>query len=181
MEQVTQFDSCNLASLLNWSRHSPQLHKGLSLAVHYLLVVSRYGTDLISHSEVIKHQAVHRKGFEKKVNVEASTHFANSSFKHGSRRISFILTEKEVKFGCETKIRINFQTIYFNYNNNVPFLYSAYHIQMVSLCARGINTPALALMQPFSAKSIWRNKFLLGTHLLHLGRERQLLWTKCLV
>ena len=39
---------------------------------------------------------------------------------------------------------------------------------------------ALALMQPFSAKSIRRNKFLLGTHLLHLGRERQL-WTKCLV
>ena len=60
------------------------------------------------------------------------------------------------------------------FNNNVPFLYSAYHIQMASLCARGIITPALALMQPFSAKSIRRNKFLLGTHLLHLGRERQL-------
>ena len=42
-------------------------------------------------------------------------------------------------------------------NNNVPFLYSAYHIQMASLCARGIITPALALMQPFSAKSIRRN------------------------
>ena len=27
-------------------------------------------------------------------------------------------------------------------NNNVPFLYSAYHIQMASLCARGIITPA---------------------------------------
>ena len=67
-----------------------------------------------------------------------------------------------------------------NNNNNVPFLYSAYHIQLASLCARGIITPALALMQPFSAKSIRRNKFLLGTHLLHLGRERQL-WTKCLV
>ena len=26
-------------------------------------------------------------------------------------------------------------------NNNVPFLYSAYHIQMASLCARGISTP----------------------------------------
>ena len=51
---------------------------------------------------------------------------------------------------------------------------------MASLCARGIITPALAPMQPFSAKSIGRNKFLLGTHLLHLGRERQL-WTKCLV
>ena len=67
-----------------------------------------------------------------------------------------------------------------NNNNNVPFLYSAYHIQMASLCARGIITPALALMQPFSAKSILRNKFLLGTHLLHLGRERQL-WAKYLV
>ena len=61
------------------------------------------------------------------------------------------------------------------------FLYhSAYHIQMASLCSRGIITPALALMQPFSAKSIRRNKFLLGIHLLHLGRERQL-WTKCLI
>ena len=50
-------------------------------------------------------------------------------------------------------------------NNNVPFLYSAYHIQMASLCARGIITPALALMQPFSAKSIRRNKFLLGIDL----------------
>ena len=30
-----------------------------------------------------------------------------------------------------------------NNNNNVPFLYSAYHIQMASLCARGIITPAL--------------------------------------
>ena len=60
------------------------------------------------------------------------------------------------------------------------FIYSAYHIQMASLCARGINTPALALMQPFSAKSIQRNKFLLGTHLLLLGRERQM-WAKCLV
>ena len=49
--------------------------------------------------------------------------------------------------------------------------YSAYHIQMASLCARGIITPALALMQPFSAKSIRRNKFLLGTH-LHLRVER---------
>ena len=48
---------------------------------------------------------------------------------------------------------------------------------MASLCAQGIITPASALMQPFSAKSIRRNKFLLGTHLLHLGRERQL-WTK---
>ena len=46
-----------------------------------------------------------------------------------------------------------------NNNNNVPFLYSAYHIQMASPCARGIITPALALMQPFSAKSIRRNKF----------------------
>ena len=60
-----------------------------------------------------------------------------------------------------------------NNNNNVPFLYSAYHIQMASLCAWGISTPALALMQPFSAKSIRRNTFLLGTHLLHLGWERQ--------
>ena len=60
-----------------------------------------------------------------------------------------------------------------NNNNNVPFLYSAYHIQMASLCARGIITPALVPMQPFSAKSIRRNKFMLGTHLLHLGRERQ--------
>ena len=60
-----------------------------------------------------------------------------------------------------------------NHNNNVPFSYSTYQIQMASLCARGIITPALALMQPFSAKSIRRNKFLLGTHLLHLGRERQ--------
>ena len=51
---------------------------------------------------------------------------------------------------------------------------------MASLCARGIITPALALMQPFSAKSIRRNKFLLGTHLLHLGRERQL-WTIVIV
>ena len=36
----------------------------------------------------------------------------------------------------------------------------------------GIITPALALMQPiaYSAKNIRRNKFLLGTHLLHLGR-----------
>ena len=34
---------------------------------------------------------------------------------------------------------------------NVPFLYSAYHIQMASLCAWGIITPALAPMQPFSA------------------------------
>ena len=59
-------------------------------------------------------------------------------------------------------------------------MYSAHHIQMASLCARGIITPALALMQPFSAKSIRRKKFLLGTHLLHLGRERKL-WTKCLV
>ena len=57
-------------------------------------------------------------------------------------------------------------------NNNVPFLYSAYHIQMASLCARGIITPPLALMQPFSAKSIQSNKFLLGTHLLHPGVER---------
>ena len=42
---------------------------------------------------------------------------------------------------------------------------------MSSLCDRGIITPALAPMQPFSAKSIRRNKFLLGTHFLHLGRE----------
>ena len=56
-----------------------------------------------------------------------------------------------------------------NAHNNVPFLYSAYHIQMASLCARCIITPALAFMQHFSAKSIRRNKFLLGTHLLHLG------------
>ena len=74
----------------------------------------------------------------------------------------------------------NAKIMAYNNNNNIPFLYSAYHIQMASLCARGIITPALALMQPFSAKSIRRNKFLLGTHLLHLGRERQL-WTKCLV
>ena len=67
-----------------------------------------------------------------------------------------------------------------NNNKYIMFLYSAYHIQMASLCARGIITPALALIQPFSAKSIRRNKFLLGTHLLHLGRERQL-GTKCLV
>ena len=65
-----------------------------------------------------------------------------------------------------------------NNNNDVPFLYSAYHIQMASLYARDIITPALALMQPFSAaKSIRRNTFLLGTDLLHLGREREL-WTK---
>ena len=35
---------------------------------------------------------------------------------------------------------------------------------MASLCARGIITPALALMQPFSAKSIRRNKFLNISH-----------------
>ena len=35
--------------------------------------------------------------------------------------------------------------ICFNNNNNIPFLYSAYHIQMASLCARGIITPALVL------------------------------------
>ena len=39
-------------------------------------------------------------------------------------------------------------------NNNVPLLNSTYHIQMASLCARGIITPALAPMQRFSAKSI---------------------------
>ena len=32
---------------------------------------------------------------------------------------------------------------------------------------------ALALMQPFSAKSIRRNKFLLGTHLLHTPGSRE--------
>ena len=51
---------------------------------------------------------------------------------------------------------------------------------MASLCARGIITPALAPMQPFSTKSIRRKEFLLGTHLLRLGQERQL-WIKCLV
>ena len=50
--------------------------------------------------------------------------------------------------------------------------YSAYHIRMASLCARCIIPPALAPMQPFSAKSIRRNKFLPGTNLLRLGRER---------
>ena len=45
---------------------------------------------------------------------------------------------------------------------------------MVSLCARGSITPALALMQPFSAKSIRRNKFLLGTHLLQTGSREKI-------
>ena len=68
-------------------------------------------------------------------------------------------------------------------NNDIMFhsyIAHTYYIQMASLCARGIITPALALMQPFSANSIRRNKFLLGTHLLHLGQEGQM-WTKCLV
>ena len=51
-----------------------------------------------------------------------------------------------------------------------------YDIQIASLCVRGIITPALAPMQPFRAKSIQRNKFLLGTHLLHLGQDK----TPCL-
>ena len=50
---------------------------------------------------------------------------------------------------------------------------------MASLCAR--ITPALAPMEPFSAKSIRRNKFLLGTHLLHHGsRETIVDKTPCL-
>ena len=43
-----------------------------------------------------------------------------------------------------------------------------------------IITPGFSPGNLVAHSAFWRNKFLPGTHLLHLGRERQL-WIKCLV
>ena len=58
----------------------------------------------------------------------------------------------------------------------IDHIYKA-HITL-SPYALGIITPALAELSR-RRSNIIRNTFLLGTHLLHLGRERQL-WIKCL-
>ena len=67
---------------------------------------------------------------------------------------------------------------FFYNNNNNGLLYSAHVCHSVTLLALNHYYPALAPL-PLRRSSITRNNFLPGTHLLHLGRERQL-WTKYL-